>query len=108
LFNRVFFGTLKTIYIARFTEMTRGELFILAPLFLLTLLAGLSTGAVLDFYAETGSLERGASIAMDLLNSQPVPADEGLGLEFLRTPGALWRFGQLAAAFYVFQVVTHF
>lgn len=49
MFNRVAFGTLKTVYIQRFTDLTRREVVILGSLLLPMLLLGVTSSFVLDF-----------------------------------------------------------
>jgi len=49
LFNRVSFGTLKTIYIKRFTDVTRRECAILMALLIPMVILGISANFILDF-----------------------------------------------------------
>jgi proton-translocating NADH-quinone oxidoreductase chain M len=49
LFNRVSFGTLKTTYISRFTDVTRRETAILITLLVPMLILGLSANFILEF-----------------------------------------------------------
>jgi proton-translocating NADH-quinone oxidoreductase chain M len=49
LYNRVIFGTLKTTYIAEFTDLTRREAVILLSLLIPMVVLGLSANFVLDF-----------------------------------------------------------
>jgi NADH-quinone oxidoreductase subunit M len=49
LYNRTVFGTLKTTYISRFTDITRREAAILVTLFIPMVILGLSANFVLEF-----------------------------------------------------------
>lgn len=49
LYNRIIFGTLKTIYIFRFSDLNKRETFILFSYFCPMLLLGLSANFILDF-----------------------------------------------------------
>jgi proton-translocating NADH-quinone oxidoreductase chain M len=49
LYNRVTFGTLKTTYIARFSDITRREFFILVYFLVPMLILGISGNFILDF-----------------------------------------------------------
>lgn len=49
LYNRVCFGTLKTTYIARFTDLTRRETVILLALLFPMVILGVSANFILDF-----------------------------------------------------------
>jgi len=49
LYNRVAFGTLKTVYIPEFTDLTRREFFILLSLLVPMIVLGLTASFVLDF-----------------------------------------------------------
>jgi proton-translocating NADH-quinone oxidoreductase chain M len=63
LFNRVSFGTLKTQYIARFTDVTRRELAILVALSVSMLVLGLTSNFILDFiHFSTRMLIAGAEL----------------------------------------------
>lgn len=48
LFCRVFFGQLKTVYIAKFADLSRREFMCLAPFVILSLVLGVLPGLVLD------------------------------------------------------------
>jgi len=49
LYNRIAFGTLKTTYIARFTEANRRETAILAVLLIAMLVIGVTADFILNF-----------------------------------------------------------
>jgi NADH:ubiquinone oxidoreductase subunit 4 (subunit M) len=49
LYNRVVFGTLKTTYISRFSDISRRECVILATLLLSMAILGLSANFILEF-----------------------------------------------------------